>query len=127
MSDYYGFENRDEYIKWLKSLKEGDEVCYARSWRSVDLPYKIIKVERITKTGWIKTDNNMTFVDGHERGKTYGWEGRKTIQPVTNNIHLAIHEHQLRNYFSSFTFKDFTYEELVKISNFMTELKAGKE
>lgn len=69
--DYgYGFDTRDEYIKWFKGLKAGDDVCYAAGWRSVGVPYTIVKIERVTPKGWVKTENSLTFVDGDERGAT---------------------------------------------------------
>lgn len=128
MSNYYGFKDRDGYIKWFKSLKVGDEVCYAKGWRSGGVPYTIIKIERITKTGWIKTDNHMTFVDGNERGhKRSIWgDSAKTLQPVTDKVIRAVNEHRLRNHFASIDFQKFSYDELLKVHNFIEAMKKGE-
>lgn len=128
MSNYYEFGSRDEYIKWFKGLKEGDEVCYSAGWRSSGVPYTIVKVERITKTGWVKTSNNMTFVDGIQRGASNSaWESAKTLIPVTTKVIRAVNEHRLRNHFKSIDFQKFSYEELLQIHNFIESMKVGKE
>lgn len=126
--DYgYGFNSRNEYIQWFKNLKVGDEVCYAANWRSVGLPYTIVKVERITKTGWVKTNNSITFVDGRERGNKHRWDSDKILQPITNEVVRAINDHRLRNHFKSIDFQKFSYEELLKIHNFIEAMKKGEE
>jgi hypothetical protein len=123
-----GFETRDDYIKWFKSLKVGEEVCYAAGWRSAGIPYTIVKIERITPKGWVKTENSLTFVDGEERGVTRSVWGNsaKTIQPVTDKVVRAINEHRLRNHFKTIDFQKFSYNELLLIHNFIESMKEGK-
>lgn len=123
--DYNGFEDRDSYIAWFKSLKKGDLVCYSNGWRVLK-PYTITSVERVTPAGWVKTVNGLTFVDGEERGKRGTWDSRRDLIPVTDEIRKKDHEYRLRSYFQSLTYIEFTYEELVQISNFITSLKEGK-
>ncbi|AGR46703.1 hypothetical protein PP654_gp044 [Bacillus phage v_B-Bak10] len=127
MSDYYGFKDRDEYIKWLKTLKVGDKVCYANPY-SWSTPFTIIKIERITPTGWIKSDNNITFVDGEERGYTRGFVGdrKKVLKPITDEVIRGINESKIRGYFKSISFEKYSYEELIRIYNFIKSLKEGK-
>ncbi|QQO38637.1 hypothetical protein PP657_gp019 [Bacillus phage BCPST] len=125
--DYgYGFNSRNEYIQWFKSLKIGDKVCYANGWRSIGVPYSIVLVERITKTGWVKTSDNLTFVDGNQRGGYSNWDS-KTLQPVTNEVVRAVNEHRLRNHFKTIDFQKFSYDELLQIHNFIEAMKSGKE
>lgn len=125
----YGFDTRDDYIKWFKGLKAGDNVCYAAGWRSVGVPYTIVKIERVTPKGWVKTENSLTFVDGDERGATRSVWGNsaKKLQPVTDKVVRAINEHRLRNHFKSIDFQKFSYDELLQIHNFIEAMKAGKE
>ena len=125
----YGFDSRNEYIQWFKGLKEGDKVCYANGWRSVGVPYTIVNVERLTKTGWVKTSDNLTFVDGVQRGapRSVWSDSAKVLQPVTNEVVRAINEHRLRNHFKSIDFQKFSYDELLQIHNFIESMKAGKE
>lgn len=122
---YKGFEDRDSYIAWFKSLKKGDLVCYSNGWRA-SKPYTITSVEKVTPAGWVKTNNGLTFVNGEERGKTDVWKSTRYLIPVTDEIRKKEHEHRLRSYFQSLTYNEFTYEELVKISAFITSLKEGK-
>lgn len=73
----------DEYKDWLKSLKVGDEVAIDISLRYCrNQKFKILKIERETKTQLISVDWRWRKDDGYVVGGGYGHK----LQPVTQQV-----------------------------------------
>lgn len=74
---------REETLVWAKSLKPGDEVIYTK-FESLF----VLKVEKVTPAGWVKTKNGLTFAqDKHldrlfARGANFG-----SIEPITEELY----------------------------------------
>lgn len=85
----------DDYLKWLHSLKVGDEVCIITDDFGRDKK-NITKVAIITKTGRIKTEfmPDAQFIEGSYRVSKWRAD---TLIPVTQEIRDEIkYERRLR-------------------------------
>ena len=80
---------------WQKSLQAGDEVVYTDQFGT----QSIVKVESVTKSGWVGI-RGMTFgLNGLERGgpktRGYGVSTRK-IEPATGDLRAKIELREAR-------------------------------
>ena len=105
--------NREVYLKWLRNLKPGDEVCYEygdilASKRKI----KYVKVERITPSGWIKTtDGKYFYTSGQMRGGIY----YEYLNPVTRKVKELDARRRAANFLNDFDFHQLDAEDLYQV------------
>lgn len=104
---------------WLDSLKVGDLVCYHDRWHG----YVFEKIEKITPTKQIKTRHH-TFKNGYQRGS--GWDGGKTLQPITKQIIDTVKKKELVGLLKEFKFEKMDLEDLRKIRAIITDFEIAQ-
>jgi hypothetical protein len=89
-------QEREEYFKWLKQLKVGDDVAVLHSFFGHKSAVLIGKVEAITPAGWVRVGTTY-FVSGKARGSSF-----RRIEPVTAQVAALARRSEaqeiLRNY-----------------------------
>lgn len=77
--------NKEDYKKWIESLKVGDEVII-KSYGSLSID----TVKKITPKGWIVTNRNGTYWEDKILKRYMLRGGYGTIQPVTEELKQQI-------------------------------------
>lgn len=90
--------DREHHLRWLASLKPGDEVCAPRNARYDRTP-EILTVKRLTETQII-TETGYGREQRYRRktGVAVGSQNYTSIQPVTAEVHEQIRLHKLRTW-----------------------------
>ncbi|MEK5060893.1 MULTISPECIES: hypothetical protein [unclassified Paenibacillus] len=111
----------EEHEKWLKGLKEGDEVAYNTVRYGGDKSYAIHKVKRVTPTGKIRLDNDLLFDNRGDHRSGEGWfTTRYYLQPVTQEVKDA---NRRRNLLYEISGTDFRKLPLDKLEIVMKAIK----
>lgn len=104
--------NRTELQAWIETLKPGDKVAFdERPGGWCASRYRILKVERTTKTQIITTsDDRFRKKDGKEVGGA-SW---KNIEPVTDEVREKIRRQKVVSRFKAIRMKpdDYTTDQL---------------
>ena len=88
---------RADYEKWLGSLKVGDEFAYDWGGRWSGVIWKIMHVDRITKTQLISGNDRFSRAKGMQIGSS-SWN---KIHPVTDSIKKQMHRREVCVKFSN--------------------------
>lgn len=79
-----------EYEDWISQLKVSDEVAVHRIHLN-HTTYRIVTIEKITKTGLIKVSGNEAkYRNGIEMGNSGTWTVSEYLEPVTEEVRESI-------------------------------------
>jgi hypothetical protein len=111
-------------VEWSMTLKPGDEVALRESHGIWDDTFKIVKVEKVTKTGQVKIEGiEEKFVNGAKRSASklrynYGGDG---IEPIVDEIIEEIKREKLLRYLKDKHAEHLKTDQLEKLVNFFKE------